>query len=131
MIVDSSALVAIVKKETKTNLFLDALSASTDVSISAGTWLEAAIVCDNGPDIADRQAFDHLIWQFSIGIIPVDAAQAELARGAYRRFGKGRHEAGLNFGDCFAYALAKSTGRPLLFKGNDFSKTDIYPALRD
>ncbi len=131
MIADASALVAIVKREADADAFETALREADQVAMSAANWVEAAIVSDAMDDPAGALRFDGLVSLFSIGIIPVDAAQAELARDAYRRFGKGRHAAGLNFGDCFAYALAKSTGRPLLFKGNDFSKTDVYPALRD
>lgn len=131
MIADASALVAIVKREADADAFEMALREADQVAMSAANWVEAAIVSDAMDDPAGALRFDGLVSLFSIGIIPVDAAQAELARDAYRRFGKGRHAAGLNFGDCFAYALAKSTGRPLLFKGNDFSKTDVYPALRD
>ena len=129
MIVDSSALIAILKDEPEADPFLAILARPDPCRMSAANWVEAAIVADNSPSARDRTRYDNLIDLFDIEIVSVTPVHAELARAAYRVFGRGNHEAALNFGDCFAYGLAKSEGRPLLFKGNDFSKTDIIPAL--
>src|SRR5205807_8397778 len=97
--------------------------------ISAVSYLEAAIVIDGGRDPIASRRFDDFFRESAIAVEPVTFHQAKIAREAYRDFGKGRHRAGLNFGDCFAYALAKEKGEPLLFKGNDFRKTDVDPAI--
>ncbi len=99
--------------------------------ISAATWFEAAIVVDGRGDPVAVGHFDDFAARFGIEITPFTAAHAALARQAWLRFGKGRHKAALNFGDCMAYATAKEAQAPLLFKGNDFSHTDIEPALKD
>ena len=98
--------------------------------MSAGNWLEAAIIVDGRGDATARIRFDELLDAGGIEITPVSVEQARVARLAYQQFGRGNHPARLNYGDCFAYALAKVTGEPLLFKGNDFVQTDIQPALR-
>lgn len=95
--------------------------------ISAVSYVEAAIVIDGSRDPVSSRRFDDFFREAQIGIEPVTPLQARIAREAYRDFGKGRHRAGLNFGDCFAYALAKVTGEPLLFKGDDFRHTDVEP----
>jgi ribonuclease VapC len=95
--------------------------------ISAVSFLEAAIVIDGGRDAIASRRFDDFFREASIVIEPATVNQAKIARDAYRDFGKGRHRAGLNFGDCFAYALAKEKGESLLFKGDDFCHTDIEP----
>ena len=129
MIVDSSALVAIVRTEPEGEGFSRKIIASPIVSISAATYVEAAIVVDRSGDGVASRKFDDLLRELGIAIAPVTAVQAKLAREAYRDFGKGSgHPAQLNFGDCFAYALAKELGEPLLFKGNDFAKTDVDAA---
>lgn len=97
--------------------------------MSVANWFEASIVVDNADDPAAAGSYDALIAELGIEITPVSPEIAAAARVAHRRFGRGRHPAKLNFGDCFAYALASVTGEPLLFKGNDFSQTDITPAL--
>lgn len=97
--------------------------------MSAVSYVEAAVVVDSNRNPLLSRRFDDLLRDVQIGVEPVTLLQAQLAREAYRDFGKGRHRAGLNFGDCFAYALAKEKGETLLFKGNDFSHTDIEPAL--
>jgi ribonuclease VapC len=98
--------------------------------ISAANWLETAIRIDSGSGAIGSNAFDDLIREASIEVVPVDHEQARLARAAYRAYGKGSgHRAQLNFGDCFAYALAKATGEPLLFKGGDFAETDVERGL--
>lgn len=130
MIVDSSALIAIVTLETDAELLASKLAQTANASISAATYLEAAIVVDSRRSQALSSKFDHLIRDAEISIEPVTAQQASIARQAYRDFGKGSgHRAQLNFGDCFAYALAVDTGRPLLFKGDDFGQTDVTPAV--
>ena len=133
MIVDTSALLAIAWDEPERSRFQDALEASTNRLISAASFLEAGIVVTRraGPEAADEalRILDELLDQLGLDIEPVTATQAGLALDAYRRFGKGIDPAGLNFGDLFAYALAKETGQPLLFKGTDFSRTGVAPAV--
>ncbi|MBI3682063.1 MAG: type II toxin-antitoxin system VapC family toxin [Acidobacteria bacterium] len=129
MILDTSAVVALLAKESDAERYIQAISRAPVCRISAGTFIELSIVIDaqHGSEVA-RQC-DALFRLAGIVIEPVTVAQAHLARQTFLDFGKGRHSAGLNFGDCFAYALAKATGEPLLFKGQDFSKTDIKAAV--
>lgn len=130
MIVDSSVLVALVRGEPEAPVLADALVEYSRRRVSAANYLEAAIVVDGAKDPVISRRFDGFIAQYEIEVTPVTVEQAKLAREAYRDFGKGSgHPAQLNFGDCFAYALAKVTGEPLLFKGKDFSYTDIESAL--
>lgn len=130
MIVDSSALVAILLEEPDADDFSRAILGSIDAKMSVATALEISIVARIAGGEAAEADVDALIVRLGIDIVPVDLAQGRIAREAFRRFGKGTgHPAKLNFGDCFAYALAKATGRPLLFKGRDFARTDIEPAL--
>ena len=98
--------------------------------ISAGTWLETCIVINQRKQPKVSAMFETLLSKLSLTIVPVTGEQALVARRAFERFGRGNHPARLNYGDCFAYALAKVTGEALLFKGDDFSQTDITPALR-
>jgi ribonuclease VapC len=128
VIVDSSALIAILRNEPETAAITEALQQAPILRISAVTFVEAAVVADNDRNPVLSRRFDNLIRDAQMLIEPVTARQAELARQAYRDFGKGRHKAGLNLGDCFAYALAKEVDEPLLFKGNDFSRTDVEVA---
>jgi ribonuclease VapC len=129
MILDTSAVIAVVFGEPGSQAFVDAISAAPSCRISAASLLEASIVAESrGGDLAVRQC-DSFFRTSRIAVEPVTEEQALLARQGYSEFGKGRHPASLNFGDCFSYALAKSTGEPLLFKGDDFHKTDIQPAL--
>jgi ribonuclease VapC len=130
VIVDSSVLVCLLREEPDSQMFIQALARAPDgILMSTANHLETAIVIDaNGSDALSAR-FDAIVAYWQIALIPVSTEQGRIARDAYRRFGKGRHPAGLNFGDCFAYALAKETGRPLLFKGDDFSRTDIAPAV--
>lgn len=131
MIVDSSALLAILAAEPDAQRFATAL-ATTAVSISAGTLMETSIVVDGRHDPVLSARLDELLREAEVMVQPVTARHATLARQAYRDFGRGSgHPAGLNFGDCFAYALAKDSGEPLLFKGDDFTHTDIRSALSD
>ncbi|MGA8429457.1 MAG: type II toxin-antitoxin system VapC family toxin [Candidatus Sulfotelmatobacter sp.] len=127
MIVDASAIIAILRGENDGPDLARALEQAPIRRISAATYVEAAIVTDSNRDPVLSRRFDDLLRDSEIVIEPVTVEQAEIAREAYRDFGKGRHRAGLNFGDCFAYALAKATGEPLLFKGDDFCHTDIEP----
>ena len=129
MILDTSPLVAILTKEQDSDRYVDAISHAPRCRMSAGNFLELSVVIEGqfGPDVL-RQC-DALIRRIGIVIEPVTVDQVHAARQAFHDFGKGRHPAALNFGDCFAYALAKITGEPLLFKGEDFKKTDIVSAL--
>lgn len=130
MIVDTSAIVAILRGEPDARAFFDALVAAPVSRVSAGTMLEASIVVDNGRDPLVSRALDDLIGGIDVVIEPVTADHVTIGRAAYRDFGRGSgHPAGLNLGDCFAYALARATGEPLLFKGDDFGHTDIRPAV--
>jgi ribonuclease VapC len=131
VIVDASALIAILRDEPEAPAMAQAIEEATQRQISAANWLEAAAVIDGSRDPVASRQFDDLIGVARILVAPVTEQQARIARAAYRDFGKGSgHPAGLNFGDCFAYALAKDTGEPLLFKGRDFTHTDVIPALR-
>ncbi len=130
MIVDSSALVSIILREPGFEDYWNKiLDAETLPKISAANYLETAIVVDAKKDPRNSRNLDKLLDEAEIEIVAMTAHQAHIARAAYRDFGKGSgHKAQLNFGDCFAYALASDTGEPLLFKGNDFSETDIAAA---
>ncbi len=121
---------AVVLHETDARVMSAAMFGSDHRRISAGTWLEACIVIGQKKHPVATARFEALLAQLNMDVIPVTAEHAEVARTAYARFGRGNHPAKLNYGDCFAYALAKVSGEPLLFKGNDFSQTDITPALR-
>lgn len=129
MIIDSSALVSLMREEPDQDRLLDALAGAADgILMSAANYLETAIVIDRNDSALLSQRLDATIDFWRVELVPVTVSQARLARETYRRFGKGRHPAKLNFTDCFAYALAKETGRPLLFKGDAFARTDITPA---
>jgi ribonuclease VapC len=125
MIVDASAIIAILRDENDGPALARTLEQAPVRRISAATYVEAAVVTDRNRDPVLSRRFDDLLRDSAIAIEPVTAEQAKIAREAYRDFGKGRHRAGLNFGDCFAYALARVTGEPLLFKGDNFRHTDI------
>lgn len=129
MIVDTSALAAIFFGEAECDRYIQIIHDADLCRISAANFVELSMVIEGqlGPD-AGRQC-DAFLHRAEIIVEPVTVEHAHLARQAFLDFGKGRHPAGLNFGDCFAYALAKASGEPLLFKGLDFSKTDIQPAL--
>ncbi len=121
MIVDSSAIVAILRGEPEAEPFLAIIRAEPDAEMSAGNYLETGIVIDSDRDAVLSAGFDLLLDQLGIEIVPVTPEHAKLARQAYRDFGKGSgHKAQLNFGDCFAYALAMERGETLLYKGDDF-----------
>jgi ribonuclease VapC len=125
MVVDTSALLAVLFGEEGAEEFARAIAGSEVPRISAATLLEAGIVADHQPDQRMGRQLDALVANFRLRIEPVTEAQVRLARQAFVDFGFGNHPAGLNFGDCFAYALAKATGEPLLFKGEDFAQSDI------
>ncbi len=130
MIIDTSALLAILRDEPEARSCAEAIAQATTTRISAATFLEAAAVIDASRDPVASRRYDDLLKIAGITIEPVTEEQAQLGREAYRDFGKGSgHPAQLNFGDCFAYALAKATGEPLLFKGDDFARTDVTPAI--
>jgi ribonuclease VapC len=124
MIVDTSALIAILRGEPDGEALLDRLLRADVVRISAGTLQEARMVAERDAG-ADELA--ELLALADTEVVPVDEHLVDLATEGFRRFGKGRHPAGLNFGGCFAYALARACGEPLLFKGDDFSRTDLAP----
>lgn len=128
MIVDTSAIIAILRDEADAPEISKALQQATKRRISAANYVEAAIITDSNRNPILSRRFDDLLREGEIVIEPVTAEQARIAREAYRDFGKGQHRAGLNYGDCFAYALARVSGEPLLFKGDDFRHTDVSGA---
>ncbi len=128
MVIDTSAIVAIFFNEPDAPLFRERIAEDPVRLISAATVVEAAMVIEARFGEAGGAELDLWLHKADVEIVPVSAEHADQARRAWRRFGKGRHPAGLNFGDCFSYALAALSGEPLLFKGNDFSQTDIKAA---
>jgi len=129
IVIDSSALVAILSDEPERTQFIDAIVDYGTPSVAAPTYLETAMVLELRFGARVDRELDVLIEEVGISLVPLDRAQATIAREAFQKFGKGLHKAGLNFGDCFSYALAKSLDAPLLFKGNDFPLTDVRRAL--
>ena len=129
MVIDSSAVVAILFGEPDERTYDDAIAAAAIRLISAVTRVELTFVIEGRKGNEGRARLDRFFDLTETEIVPVTPQQALIACGAFRRFGKGRHRANLNIGDCFAYALASATGHPLLFKGNDFTHTDIRPAV--
>jgi ribonuclease VapC len=130
MIIDTSAIIAILRDEPEAAVFARAIADESSRRVSAANYVEAAVVIDASDDPIASRRVDDFFKTAQITIEAVTEAQAQIARAAYRDFGKGsRHPAKLNFGDCFAYALAKSRREPLLFKGNDFIHTDIISIL--
>ena len=125
MVIDTSALAAIFFAEPERQKFLGAITSAESRLVSAATLLETGIVVEARQGESAGREFDLFVVRADLQVVPVDSEQVEIARSAWRRYGKGRHRAGLNYGDCFAYALAKSTAEPLLAKGSDFSMTDI------
>ena len=128
MVVDTSAVLAILQDEPERRRFNEAIQADTKRLISAATVLESGIVLEARGGEAVGRELDLFLHRARFEVASVDADQVEIARAAFRTYGKGRHGAGLNFGDCFSYALAKASGQPLLFKGDDFARTDIRAA---
>jgi ribonuclease VapC len=129
MIVDSSAVIAVLRDEPEASALAGAMDRAPACRISAVGYVEAAVVIDASRSPISSRRFDDFFREIEIQIESVTPEQARIAREAYRDFGKGSHPAGLNFGDCFAYALAKVAREPLLFKGDDFRLTDVEPAL--
>ena len=130
MIVDSSAMVSVIKREPDWRELAGAMNSAKNLSMSAASYLETAVVVDGLRNPAQSARLDELIEEIKMVIEPVTAEQARVARQAYRDYGKGSgHPAGLNFGDCFSYALAREKREPILFKGEDFSKTDLRAAV--
>ncbi len=125
MVVDTSALIALLGMEAEAARVAAALESEATRLISAATVVETGLVIESRYGAQGGRELDLLIAKAELSIQPVTAEQAEVAREAWRRYGKGRHPAGLNFGDCFSYALARTSGEPLLFKGDDFIHTDI------
>jgi ribonuclease VapC len=130
MVVDTSALIAVLNREPEWQRIEGAMLAAPRLAISAATLVEASIVADSKRQPDGMADLDLLLGELRIEVVPVTPSHAELARTAYRQFGKGRRPAGLNFGDCFSYALALALGEPLLFVGSDFSRTDVEVATR-
>jgi ribonuclease VapC len=128
MIIDTSAIIAVLFNEDDAELYANLISQSDRRRMSAATFVETAIVVETQTKTNGGRQFDAFLRQAHIAIEPVTEEHAHIARQAFIDFGKGRHPAGLNYGDCFSYALAKATGEPLLFKGKDFSKTDLVAA---
>ncbi len=125
MVIDTSALIALLGMEAEAARVAAALESEATRLISAATVVETGLVIESRYGAQGGRELDLLIAKAELSIQPVTAEQAEVAREAWRRYGKGRHPAGLNFGDCFSYALARTSGEPLLFKGDDFIHTDI------
>lgn len=129
MIVDSSALLSILQKEDDYVAIVEAMNAAEEISINAATLLETSMVVAGKTGPNGLTDLDRLLAEAEVDVVPFTASHAAVARDAFLRFGKGRHAAGLNFGDCIAYATAKLASQPLLFKGDDFQRTDIESAL--
>ncbi len=125
MVIDTSALVAILQGEPERRAFIEAIEAADSRLMSIATFVEISIVIEARHGAEGLRDLDHFISRAGIEFVVVDEEQGKTARGGFSRFGKGRHRAGLNYGDCFSYALALLTGEPLLFKGEDFGRTDV------
>lgn len=125
MVIDTSAVLAIFFAEPERKQFLDLILQSSKRLISAASVLESGIVLESKRGESAGREFDLFIVRANIEVVPVDAEQIEAARSGWRRFGKGRNPAGLNYGDCFTYGLARISGEPVLAKGHDFSRTDV------
>lgn len=128
IVVDSSAVVAIALREAEADHFAKIIEADRDARMSTASYLETSNVLEGRYGASGEAMFQQVVKRFrevGLRLVAFDQTQAELAREGFRRYGKGRHPAGLNFGDCFAYALAKALDAPLLYKGTDFGKTDI------
>ncbi|HEY6456283.1 MAG TPA: type II toxin-antitoxin system VapC family toxin [Steroidobacteraceae bacterium] len=130
MVIDTSALLAILLDEPQRRAFTEAIEAAEDRLLSAASFVETSMILESRHGAEGVRSLDRLLAAAQIKIIPVDEPQAHAAREAFRQFGKGRHPAGLNFGDCFSYALAKCSSDPLLFKGDDFIRTDAMIVSR-
>lgn len=129
MVVDASALLAILQAEPEARRLAAAIEAASAPTVSVVSFVEASMVLDSRYGPAGRDRLDRLLRESRMGLAPVDIEQAQVARDAFRDFGRGRHPARWNFGDCFSYALAKQRSESLLFKGDDFARTDVRPAV--
>lgn len=129
MVIDTSAVVAILFGEPEAERFAEAIEQDAVRLMSAASVLEASLVVESELGEEGGRELDLLLLKAGVEIIPFNEAQLKVARRAFRAFGKGRHPAGLNYGDCLSYALSMTTGEPLLFKGTDFTKTDVRAAL--
>lgn len=129
IVIDTSAVIAILNDEPERRAFNEAIEKAEACLISAASLVEISLVLESSKGYEGVRDFDLFLARAGIKLADVDAEQAEIARTAFRKFGKGRHAAKLNFGDCFSYALAKAYDAPLLFKGNDFSQTDVQRAV--
>lgn len=129
MVVDTSALLAILQDEPERRMFNEAIEAAETRCVSTATWVEVSIIVESRFGAEGLRDLDLLLSKASIELVPLDVEHAHVARLAFSRFGKGRHPAGLNYGDCFSYALAVARAEPLLYKGRDFALTDITSAL--
>jgi ribonuclease VapC len=125
MVVDTSALLAVLQDEPERRSFNEAIEAADSAALSVASFVEASIVIEARHGADGLRALDRFIERAGIVVAAVDLEQGKVARDAFSRFGKGRHAAALNFGDCFSYALARVLGEPLLFKGEDFARTDV------
>ena len=125
MVLDTSALLAVLQDEPERRSFNEAIEAADSAALSVASFVEASIVIETRYGADGLRALDRFIERAGIVVAAVDLEQGKLARDAFSRFGKGRHAAALNFGDCFSYALARILGEPLLFKGEDFARTDV------
>jgi ribonuclease VapC len=130
MVVDSSIIVAIIREESDAAVWIDILDRTPQAFLSVVSYVETSMVIAGRRSDADLDRVDATLKALHVSVVPVTVDQGAVALAGFLRFGRGRHSAGLNIGDCFAYALAKSRGLPLLFKGDDFAKTDIVPAWR-
>lgn len=129
MVIDTSALLAILQDEPERRSFNESIEAADSRVMSVATFIEASILLESRFGAEGLRDLDQFIERADIELAPVDLEQARIARAAFGRFGKGRHPAALNYGDCFSYALARVLGEPLLFKGEDFSQTDVRPSV--
>jgi ribonuclease VapC len=127
MVLDSSAIIAILLQEPEAARFATAIADNPPNYLSAASLLETSIVMETRKGEDGARDLDLFIYRAGIEIVAVDAQQAETARIAWRRYGRGKHKAALNYGDCFSYALARAMGAPLLYKGGDFAATDLPP----
>ena len=125
MVIDTSALLAILQNEPERRSFNEEIEAADSRLVSAATHVECSMILESRYGAEGVRDLDHFIARAQITLVPVDTEQARIARDAFRKYGKGRHRAGLNFGDCFSYALCRALEQPLLFKGSDFPYTDV------
>jgi ribonuclease VapC len=125
MVLDTSAILAILQNEPERRRFNEAIEAAESRSLSTASFVECSMILESRYGADGIRDLDLFIAKAHVSLVPVDEEQADLARRAFRKYGKGRHSAGLNFGDCVSYALAQALDAPLLFKGNDFPRTDV------